>query len=335
MTSRQSNDRPLSDMSSEAPLAFCKTCADRDRNPESPSMKIESVPGLAGQLADLIQVERDGEAEFVSRPVCAELSTGRGRVYGGLLVAQALAAAQATVPADRPAISLHCRFLRPGDESKPFRYRVTRDMDGNSFAHRRVVAEQSGKLILTSSMAFQRPEAGLQHSAAMPLAESPEVLWERMERRLRSGEDIPLGLFYYVNGTLPVQAIPVDADMLDRTEPSEDRFMVWVRFPAALPDRPDLHQLMLAFTSDLVPFRPIDRRHGRCPIRGEVIEASLDHAVWFHDAVRTDEWLLFDGHSDWAGGGRGLGHAHVFARDGRLVATISQEGLFRLPPPSP
>jgi acyl-CoA thioesterase-2 len=298
-------------------------------------MKIESVPRLAGELADLLQVKRVGEAEFVSRPVGGELSTAWGRAYGGLLVAQALAAAQATVPKDRPAISLHCRFLRPGDESRPIHYRVTNDMDGGRFTHRRVVAEQSGKLVLTSSMAFQHPEAGLQHSLAMQPTEAPEMLWERIERRLRSGEEIPFGLWHYVNGTLPVQAIPVDAEILDRPEPTEDRFMVWVRFPARLAEGSNLHQLILAFASDLVPFRPIDRRHGLCPFRGEVIEASLDHALWFHDTVRAGEWMLFVGHSDWAGGGRGLGHANVFAHDGRMVATISQEGMFRLPPPPP
>jgi len=294
-------------------------------------MKIESVPRLAGELANLLLIEPAGEAELVSRPVSAELSSVWGRVYGGQLLAQTLAAAQATVPRDRPAISLHCRFLRPGDPSRPIRYYVTSDMDGSCFAHRRVVAEQGEKLLLTSSIAFQRPEAGLQHSLPMPQAEAPEVLWEQMERRLRSGEEIPFGLWHYVNGTLPVQAIPVDAGILDRTEPSEDRFVVWVRFPATLAADSNLHQLILAFASDLVPFRPIDRRHGLCPFRGEVIEASLDHALWFHGSVRADEWMLFVGHSDWAGGGRGLGHAKVFARDGRMVATISQEGMFRLP----
>jgi len=103
-------------------------------------MKIESVPRLAGELLDLLLVEPAGEAELVSRPVSAELSSVWGRMYGGLLVAQTLAAAQTTVPKDRPAISLHCRFLRPGDPSRPIRYHVTSDMDGSRFAHRRVVA---------------------------------------------------------------------------------------------------------------------------------------------------------------------------------------------------
>jgi len=294
-------------------------------------MKIDSTARLAGELEALLRPEQAGEDVFLSRTVSPELSTGSGRTYGGLLVAQALAAAQATAPSDRPAISLHCRFLRPGDESKPTRYRVTRDMDGGSFTHRRVVADQGGKPILSFSAAFQRPEKGLEHSLMMPRTEPPEILWERIERRLRSGKDLPFGLAHYVNVTLPVQAFPVDPDILDCPEPREDSFMVWARFPAPLEAGSAMHQVVLAFASDLAPFRPVDRRHGLCPIGGEVMEASLDHAVWFHDVFRADEWMLFVAHSDWAGGGRGLGHANVFARDGRMVATISQEGIFRLP----
>jgi len=303
-------------------------------------MKIDSIARLAGDLEALLSLHQAGEDKFLSRTVIPDLSTGSGRTYGGLLVAQALAAAQATAPQDRPAISLHCRFLRPGDENKPTRYRVTRDMDGGSFTYRRVVADQGGKPILSFSAAFQRPEKGLEHSLTMPRTEPPETLWERIERRLRSGEDLPFGLAHYVNVTLPVQAFPVDPDILDCAKARKDNFMVWARFPAPLEAGSGLHQVLLAFASDLAPFRPVDRRHGLCPIRGEVMEASLDHAVWFHDSFRADEWMLFVAHSDWAGGGRGLGHANVFARDGRMVATISQEGIFRLPaqagsPPSP
>jgi len=43
----------------------------------------------------------------------------------------------------------------------------------------------------------------------------------------------------------------------------------------------------------------------------------------------VDDWMLFDLRSSNASGGRGLAHGHVFARDGRLLATLAQEGLIR------
>ncbi len=58
--------------------------------------------------------------------------------------------------------------------------------------------------------------------------------------------------------------------------------------------------------------------------------ASLDHTIWFHRPFRMDEWLLFSMESPNASGGRGLCFAHVYDRQGALVATVAQEGLIRL-----
>ena len=54
------------------------------------------------------------------------------RAYGGLLTAQALAAAGGTVgPGFRPT-SLHAQFLRGGDAGAPVRYDVERIYDGRT-----------------------------------------------------------------------------------------------------------------------------------------------------------------------------------------------------------
>ena len=59
--------------------------------------------------------------------------------------------------------------------------------------------------------------------------------------------------------------------------------------------------------------------------------ASLDHAMWFHRPFRVDEWVLYTCYSPSASGARGLATGHFFTRDGRLLATVVQEGLVRLP----
>ena len=58
--------------------------------------------------------------------------------------------------------------------------------------------------------------------------------------------------------------------------------------------------------------------------------ASIDHAMWFHRPARVDEWLLYATDSPSASGARGLARGSVFSRDGRLVASTSQEGLLRV-----
>jgi len=58
--------------------------------------------------------------------------------------------------------------------------------------------------------------------------------------------------------------------------------------------------------------------------------ASLDHALWLHEDFRADEWLLYACDSPWAGHARGFNRGKIYTRDGRLVASVAQEGLMRL-----
>jgi acyl-CoA thioesterase-2 len=71
------------------------------------------------------------------------------------------------------------------------------------------------------------------------------------------------------------------------------------------------------------------------PLDRPLTIASIDHAMWFHRDVRVDEWLLYASDSPSASGARGLARGNVFRRDGRLVASTSQEGLLRVAPEAP
>jgi acyl-CoA thioesterase-2 len=68
--------------------------------------------------------------------------------------------------------------------------------------------------------------------------------------------------------------------------------------------------------------------HGLHVASPEVQSASLDHTIWFHRPFRADEWWLYDQLSPSASGGRAGVRPGVHA-DGRLVATVAQEGLVR------
>ena len=88
---------------------------------------------------------------------------------------------------------------------------------------------------------------------------------------------------------------------------------------------------MLAYASDMtlldtVALRPRPRRSSTATCRS----ASLDHALWFHRPFRADEWLLYAEDSPSASGARGFNRGSLFSRDGRLVASVAQEGLIRL-----
>jgi acyl-CoA thioesterase-2 len=57
--------------------------------------------------------------------------------------------------------------------------------------------------------------------------------------------------------------------------------------------------------------------------------------MWFHRPFRADEWLLYAVDSPSASGALGFARGSIYSRDGRLVASVAQEGLIRPRGPGP
>ncbi|MFF0274812.1 acyl-CoA thioesterase [Streptomyces sp. NPDC004330] len=275
-------------------------------------------------LLDLERIERDifrGESRSALVP----------RVFGGQVAAQALVAAGRTVPDDRPAHSLHAYFLRPGDPGAPIVYTVDRIRDGRSFTTRRVVAVQHGQPIFHLSASFQTYEEGLDHQADMPAAPDPESL-------PTPAEMLPRHLPREVADRLIEARAAVDLRYAEVPpwgsvgEPREPRSQVWFRTNGKLADDPLLHVVLATYVSDMTLLDSVLLAHGRGGWAvGDVVGASLDHAMWFHRPFRADEWLLYDQESPTASGGRGLGQARIYTQDRRLAISVIQEGVVRVP----
>ena len=251
-----------------------------------------------------------------------------GRVFGGQVLAQAILAAGRTVEPDRLPHSAHGYFLRPGDVARPVRFAVERLRDGRSFSARRTHALQDGVPILSLITSFQVDQPGLDHAdPAPPSVPAPQDLPSPLDQPVI---DHPLAQFWIQSGAFELRHVE---DLLF-TGPGgvvTDRQMVWLRARGTLPDDPLLHRALLAFGCDQVMLEPVLRRHGVDWTTPGLSIASLDHAMWWHRPARADEWLLYVQASPSAQGGRGLGTAQVFTRDGALVATIAQEGMLRVP----
>jgi acyl-CoA thioesterase-2 len=249
----------------------------------------------------------------------------RVRVFGGQVAAQALVAAGRTVE-DPVAHSLHAYFLRPGDPAIPILYEVDRIRDGKSFTTRRVVAIQRGRAIFNLQASFQREEPGLDHQVAMPEAPDPETLPTWSERMLRAVENEPKEVRDWFSRPRPLELRYVEP--FD-PEHRRERQHVWLRANGTLPDRPLLHQCLVAYASDLTLLDTATLPHGLLWNDPRYMMASLDHAMWFHRELRADEWLLYAQESPSSSGARGFAWGHLFRRDGTLVASVAQEGLVR------
>jgi acyl-CoA thioesterase II len=252
------------------------------------------------------------------------------RVFGGQVAGQALVAAGRTVDTDRHVHSLHSYFIRPGDPNVPIIYTVERIRDGGSFSVRRVVAIQHGAPIFTLSASFQLPQGGIDHQAEMPDVPAPESL-PTLNERLIGFDDL-----WDAMGHIPQ---PFDIRYVDDPPwiqrglgPREEgQHRIWLRTDGGLPDDPLVHVCAVTFASDLNLLDSVLIRHGLAARLDPISMASLDHAMWFHRQFRADEWFLYTSESPSASGGRGLATGRFFARDGRHVVSVAQEGMIRLP----
>ncbi|MFJ3928680.1 MULTISPECIES: acyl-CoA thioesterase II [unclassified Streptomyces] len=283
------------------------------------------------ELLDLLDLEQIEQNIFRGRSRSAVVP----RVFGGQVAAQALVAAGRTVPDDRTAHSLHSYFLRMGDPGAPIVYSVDRIRDGRSFTTRRVVAVQHGQPIFHLSASFQTHEEGLEHQAAVPDAPDPESLptAEQMLPRYADRFVDPKVVDRLLEARAAVDLRYVDEPPYGTAgSPREPRSQVWFRANGTLADDPLLHVCLATYVSDMTLLDSVLLAHGRGGWAvGDVVGASLDHAMWFHRPFRADEWLLYDQESPSASGGRGLGQARIWTRDGRLAISVIQEGVVRVP----
>lgn len=255
---------------------------------------------------------------------------GWGTVYGGQVLGQALSAAVQTVPEARHVHSLHGYFLRPGAVDRPIIYEVDRIRDGGSFTTRRVVAIQNGAAIFSLGASFQVSEPGFEHQDQMPAAPDPLSVPTQQELAAAYADKLPEFLRSQALANRPFELRPLEeaSDPANPVARPAER-MFWLKATGSLPSDPALHRYLLAYASDFAFLTTAMLPHGVSWLSRGMQVASLDHAMWFHEDVRVDEWLLHVVDSPKAHGARGLVRGRVFTQAGRLVASTAQEGLIR------
>ena len=164
----------------------------------------QTTPAVAELLA-MLDLERIEDNIFRGRSP----EVGWQRVFGGLVVAQALVASARTVEGRAPH-SLHAYFLLPGDPHAPIIYQVDRLRDGKSFTTRRCVATQHGRAIFSLAASFQIDEAGLEHAVAMPDVPLPETLPSEAEMVAKYGAIMPDSIKRWFASDRPIETRPVD-----------------------------------------------------------------------------------------------------------------------------
>jgi acyl-CoA thioesterase-2 len=282
------------------------------------------MAGEQSPLLPLFDLQSPSQGLFVGQPG----EDPRSRLFGGHVLAQALAAACFSVEGV-PCHSLHAYFLRPGKPGRPIEYEVLAMRDGQSFTTRKVIAVQRDEVIVELVASFAHDEPGAEHQRPMPETPGPETFPDEEQRIERMLAQAPPEMHEMVQHKRPIEGIRVDERSFTERAASKGPVRTWMRARGSLLDDPNLHRCALTYASDMGALEPSMRAIGAGFGDAEMQVASLDHAVWFHRPFRFDEWLLFVFESDSVAGGRGLSRGSIYSRDGTLVASLAQEGVMR------
>ncbi|MDH4169404.1 MAG: thioesterase family protein [Acidimicrobiia bacterium] len=242
------------------------------------------------------------------------------RVFGGQLLAQAIALATATDPT-KSVKSLSVLFPREGSLDEPLTFEVEATQTGRTFSARRISSAQGGKVFFVAQVSLHDPnESGLEHQDQAPRVAGPDdcaatdmtmIPWET-----RVVDDIDLATH---------DALPAE-------------YHLWTRAPAEAVGADQVtHQALLAHATDLNVIGTALLPHvgySQADSTVTLHTAVTSHQMWFHRRVDLGQWCLISQRSPVTAGGRGFGQGHVYALDGALVASFAQESMIRLLPGS-
>ncbi|MGW6659588.1 acyl-CoA thioesterase [Rhodococcus sp. NPDC055024] len=252
-----------------------------------------------------------------------------GRAYGGEVVAQAVAATIRTVPEDRSIHSFHGYFLRAGNVDETSVYEVDRLRDGRGFSARAVTGQQGSRVTFKGLASFHVDANGVRHQDPLPRGlPDPETLPSAGDVL---GESTVRDAHYWAHERNFDLRHVDPAVYINAAGERVRRQVVWIKSYERLSDDPNTHRIALAYVCDFTLLEPVLRRHGAAWADEGVVTASLDHAMWWHNDGRVDDWIALVQESPVAGNGLALTRGAIFSKDGVLLASVAQEGLVQLP----
>ncbi|KAK7961771.1 acyl-CoA thioesterase [Apiospora aurea] len=266
---------------------------------------------------------------------------GRGSVFGGLLVAQAISAASATADPDFYAYTSSSSFIRPVVQTK-VKYHVERVSDGRSYATRIVRASASvgntdAVVVYVATISFQRRQESTA-SRALTYAELPPDLGGLKPEDIAQGsgrqqvENHRTGsLQPFTPEDEPFDWRPAAMELGDL--PSSARTAGFSRSVTPLSGgcTTATNLAGLAYMSDEMLLEGTGPKS-----RNVAMAVTLNHHLWFHDpGARVDRWMVGERRTSSGADGRVLIHQKVWDHEtGRLVMTCAQDALIRLKGPS-
>ncbi len=280
---------------------------------------------LYNDLVAALNLEQVDHYKFVG----VNVDIGSPNIYGGHVLSQAVKAAQACASGDKAIHSLHGYFLLPGNNDLPITYEVEPLKVGKSFDVMRVLASQENKIIFTMSASFHLKENGITHQTAMPNVVEPSKLQPFSKIFTDFAEKFGIQARGIISADGPFIFHPLE--YYDPFNPGirPPRQHLWFRPNGEMPEDHKLHTSLLAYVSDFNLLISALLPHNLSFFTTPMKIASLDHAMWFHKDIVINDWMLYEVESTAAANGRAYCTGKIFAKNGELLASVTQEGLIR------
>lgn len=278
-------------------------------------------------LLKILILEKVGENEFngLSKHV------GSPNVFGGQVLAQALNAANRTILNQRVLHSMHAYFLEAGNLNLPISYQVSLIRDGGSFSTRRVTAIQEKKTIFILAASFHKDQDGHEHQIEMNTnIKQPEELQSWTEMVELYGELLTGKMKTFLQMDRPIEFKPTKLFNPMERKDLPPKLDMWFKLKGdtSILDLATKQQI-LTYVSDYNILSAALLPHASKAHYGNTQMASLDHSMWFFRDFDFKDWMLFSIESPSASNARGFAKGNIFSRDGKLIASVAQEGLMR------
>jgi acyl-CoA thioesterase-2 len=276
----------------------------------------------AGTWPDAFGLQPDGEGRFLASSIGDP--DRHDVVFGGQILAQMIMATATAGPGGGKALaSLHTVFARAASLRRPLEIAVETIHDGRTVGSATITVSQGDRLCARGLALHQSADADvIAHQPEMPAVGSPEDA--------HSGESSPASGLVAPGTELRVVGAVDTWDPDAPTGPAE--LAVWIRLPVPPEPVPAIGEALLAYATDGFLIGTAMRPHpgiGQQMAHRSLDTGVLTHTLTFHRPVDAGAWLLMVHEGAYAGGGRAYGRAHVFDRDGNLVASFVQESLIR------
>ena len=236
-------------------------------------------------------------------------------VFGGQLLGQMIVAANLVEPAKKVR-SVHAIFARAGD------IRIPIDVD--------VDVIHQGRTLSSFSVRMSQGDRLICQGLVLSDVGEPDLISESQVRPVRPGPlELEIPGYRPADGSELRFVDNVDVGRAAANGPSE--LDVWSRW--ATPDgNQAVHQALCAWWTDPFLIPAAMRPHEGVALsmaHQDISTGVLAHTMTFHQDLDAGAWLLNTQVTRFSGHGRGFGEGAVFAENGALVASFSQEFMIR------